>query len=99
MQRRAQEVIECCANITIGFSVRAKYQNAVRQRAKNRSLSLSQNDYLALMSAGAYGFTMSSNYNSRPRAAEVMVSATNHQLIRERETVADLFTKERLYEQ
>ncbi|KAA0441161.1 MAG: diaminopimelate decarboxylase, partial [Candidatus Thioglobus sp.] len=60
--------------------------------AKNRSLSLSQNDYLALMSAGAYGFTMSSNYNSRPRAAEVMVSATNHQLIRERETVADLFT-------
>ncbi|CAC9581660.1 Diaminopimelate decarboxylase (EC 4.1.1.20), partial [uncultured Gammaproteobacteria bacterium] len=42
--------------------------------AKNRALSLSEGDYLALMSAGAYGFTMSSNYNTRPRVAEVMVS-------------------------
>jgi diaminopimelate decarboxylase len=41
--------------------------------AKGRELSLSQGDYLALMSAGAYGFTMSSNYNSPPRVAEVMV--------------------------
>jgi diaminopimelate decarboxylase len=42
--------------------------------AKNRALSLSEGDYLALMSAGAYGFTMSSNYNTRPRVAEVMVA-------------------------
>ena len=62
--------------------------------AKNRALSLSQGDYLALMSAGAYGFTMSSNYNSRPRVAEVMVSGDQHKLIRERETIQDLFAKE-----
>ncbi|CAC9957156.1 Diaminopimelate decarboxylase (EC 4.1.1.20), partial [uncultured Gammaproteobacteria bacterium] len=63
-----------------------------------RNLSLSEGDYLALMSAGAYGFTMSSNYNTRPRVAEVMVSTTNHQLIRKRETVQDLFAGECLYE-
>ena len=62
--------------------------------AKGRELSLSQGDYLALMSAGAYGFTMSSNYNSRPRVAEVMVSANQHNLVRERETIQDLFNKE-----
>ncbi len=66
--------------------------------AKNRDLSLREGDYLALMSAGAYGFTMSSNYNTRPRVAEVMVSNENHQLVRERETVQDLFAQERLYE-
>ncbi len=66
--------------------------------AKNRNLSLSEGDYLALMSAGAYGFTMSSNYNTRPRVAEIMVSTTNHQLIRKRETVQDLFAGECLYE-
>ncbi len=62
--------------------------------AKNRTLSLTEGDYLALMSAGAYGFTMSSNYNTRPRVAEVMVSGESHQLVRERETVQDLFAKE-----
>ncbi|SMN11915.1 Diaminopimelate decarboxylase [uncultured Candidatus Thioglobus sp.] len=66
--------------------------------AKNRELSLCEGDYLALMSAGAYGFTMSSNYNTRPRVAEVMVSSNTHQLVRERETVQDLFSGERLYE-
>ncbi|MCS5585926.1 MAG: diaminopimelate decarboxylase [Gammaproteobacteria bacterium] len=62
--------------------------------AKGRELSLSQGDYLALMSAGAYGFTMSSNYNSRPRVAEVMVNGNQHNLVRERETIQDLFNKE-----
>ncbi len=62
--------------------------------AKNRDLSLREGDYLALMSAGAYGFTMSSNYNTRPRVAEVMVSGHHHQCVRERETVQDLFAKE-----
>ncbi|MBA5247974.1 MAG: diaminopimelate decarboxylase [Gammaproteobacteria bacterium] len=66
--------------------------------AKNRTLSLTEGDYLALMSAGAYGFTMSSNYNTRPRVAEVMVSGESHQCVRERETVQDLYVKERLYE-
>lgn len=62
--------------------------------AKDRDLTLSEGDYLAVMSAGAYGFTMSSNYNSRPRVAEVMVSGNTHQLVRERESVQDLFAKE-----
>ncbi|HIM57989.1 MAG TPA: diaminopimelate decarboxylase [Gammaproteobacteria bacterium] len=62
--------------------------------AKDRDLSLSQGDYLALMSAGAYGFTMSSNYNSRPRVAEVMVDGDQHHLVRERETIQDLFYNE-----
>jgi diaminopimelate decarboxylase len=43
--------------------------------------------------AGAYGFTMSSNYNTRPRVAEVMVANATHQLVRKRETVAELFTR------
>jgi diaminopimelate decarboxylase len=67
--------------------------------AKDRYLSLSAGDYLALMSAGAYGFVMSSNYNSRPRVAEIMVAGNSHQCVRQRETIEDLFTKERLYEQ
>jgi len=49
-----------------------------------------QGDLLAVMSAGAYGFTMSSNYNSRPRAAEVMVHGRKHMLVRKRETMTDL---------
>ncbi|MNT35615.1 Diaminopimelate decarboxylase [compost metagenome] len=53
-------------------------------------------DLLAVMSAGAYGFTMSSNYNTRPRAAEVMVDGASVHLVRERELVEDLFRDERL---
>jgi diaminopimelate decarboxylase len=66
--------------------------------AKNRKLCLSEGDYLALMSAGAYGFSMSSNYNSRPRVAEVMVSGNQHTLVRERESIQDLFNKEYLFD-
>ena len=56
----------------------------------DRSLALAQGDLLAIKSAGAYGFTMSSNYNSRPRAAEVMVDGEAFQIIRRRETLDDL---------
>jgi diaminopimelate decarboxylase len=59
--------------------------------ARERSIQKArQGDYLAVMSAGAYGFTLSSNYNSRPRAAEVMVKGRKHFLIRQRETYEDL---------
>ncbi len=51
-------------------------------------------DVLALMSAGAYGFTMASNYNSRPLPAEVLVSGTEAKLIRKRQTYADLIAPE-----
>ena len=57
---------------------------------KARQLSLSEGDLLAMFGAGAYGFTMSSNYNSRGRAAEIMVDGENVHLIRQRETQADI---------
>ena len=62
-----------------------------------RKLAIAQGDLLAVMSAGAYGMSMSSNYNSRPRAAEVMVSGTVVQLIRERETAHQLFEGEKTF--
>jgi diaminopimelate decarboxylase len=62
--------------------------------ARERSLELHEGDLLAIMSAGAYGMSMSSNYNSRPRAAEVMVDGGALHLIRERETVSELMARE-----
>ena len=59
--------------------------------AKDRELNgLSQGELIALMSAGAYGFSMSSNYNSRPKAAEVMVKGNEFYIVREREKYRDL---------
>lgn len=59
--------------------------------AKERVLpAMKRGDYFAVMSAGAYGFSMSSNYNARPRAAEVLVNKNKVKLIRERETYQDL---------
>ena len=63
---------------------------------KDRELALEQGDLLAVRSAGAYGFTMSSNYNSRPRAAEVMVDGDKLHIIRDRESIDDLYRGERL---
>nr|WP_010133732.1 diaminopimelate decarboxylase [Microbulbifer agarilyticus] len=57
---------------------------------KHRSLALEEGQLLAMLSAGAYGFTMSSNYNSRTRAAEVLVDGDKTYLVRARETLADL---------
>ncbi|MCX7770962.1 MAG: diaminopimelate decarboxylase [Proteobacteria bacterium] len=63
--------------------------------AKEREIEkLSPGEYLAVMSAGAYGFAMSSNYNSRPRAAEVLVKGDRYVLIRRRETYKDLIRNE-----
>jgi diaminopimelate decarboxylase len=63
---------------------------------KDRALAIKAGDLLAIRSAGAYGFTMSSNYNSRPRVAEVMVDGEKSYLVRERETVESLFAGEHL---
>jgi diaminopimelate decarboxylase len=63
---------------------------------KDRELILQTGDLLAVASSGAYGFTMSSNYNSRTRAAEVMVDGDTVHLIRARETIADLMRGEAL---
>lgn len=62
----------------------------------DRPLAIAEGDYLSLASAGAYGFSMSSNYNSRPRVAEVMVDGEQLYLIRARETIADLVRGEQL---
>jgi diaminopimelate decarboxylase len=64
--------------------------------ARDRRLAVSEGDLLAVMSAGAYGMSMSSNYNTRPRAAEVMVDRGAWQVIRDRETVAELYAREHL---
>lgn len=61
---------------------------------KERTLNVEPGDLLAVMSAGAYGFGMSSNYNSRARAAEVMVDDDRFHLVRTRETIADLWRGE-----
>ena len=63
---------------------------------RDRLLSVRPGDVIAVLSAGAYGMTMASNYNTRPRAAEVMVSGERSWRIRERETAAELFRLERL---
>ena len=61
---------------------------------KDRELAIAPGDLLAMRTSGAYGFTMSSNYNSRPRAAEVMVDGERHYLIRQRESFEDLIRGE-----
>ena len=63
---------------------------------KQRKLKLSANDLLAIRSSGAYGFTMSSNYNSRPRTAEVIVDGNKLHLVRERESIEQLWAGEKL---
>lgn len=63
---------------------------------KDRLLAIRPGDLLAIRTAGAYGFAMSSNYNSRPRAAEVLVDGDKVHLIRARETIAELFASEKL---
>ena len=60
----------------------------------DRDLNIAQDDLLAIMSAGAYGMSMASNYNTRPRAAEIMVDGSSCHVIRSRETVSSLFALE-----
>jgi diaminopimelate decarboxylase len=66
---------------------------------KDRTLAVHEGDILAILSAGAYGFVMSSNYNTRGRAAEVMVDGNQAYLVRERETSESLFNNERTLNQ
>ncbi|UCD69190.1 MAG: diaminopimelate decarboxylase [Betaproteobacteria bacterium] len=61
---------------------------------KDRALAIDEGDLLAVMSAGAYAMSMSSNYNTRPRAAEIMVDGSTAHLVRERERIEDLYAKE-----
>jgi len=61
---------------------------------RDRALAVKPGDLLAIRSAGAYAFAMSSNYNTRPRASEVMVDGDRIHLVRARETVRELFAGE-----
>ncbi|MGB1255827.1 MAG: diaminopimelate decarboxylase [Thiolinea sp.] len=63
---------------------------------KDRDLNLQEGDLLAVRSSGAYGFTMSSNYNSRPRVAEIMVDGDQVHIVRQRESVDDLMRGEQI---
>jgi len=65
---------------------------------KDRDLAIEVGDFLAIRSSGAYGFTMSSNYNSRPRAAEIMVDGDKTHLVRARETIESLYAGEQVIE-
>jgi diaminopimelate decarboxylase len=64
--------------------------------AKNISLDVHEDDLIAIKNAGAYGFVMASNYNSRPKACEVLVDGNESKIIRERETLNDLLEKEKI---
>jgi diaminopimelate decarboxylase len=64
---------------------------------KDRSLCVNPGDLLAICQTGAYGFVTSSNYNSRPRIAEVMVSENKHKIVRRRETIEELWALETLW--
>ncbi len=65
--------------------------------ARNRELpAVEEGDLLAILDAGAYGMSLASNYNTRPRAAEVLVDGTRHKLIRKRETIHDLLAPEQV---
>jgi len=64
--------------------------------AKNASLDVHEDDLIAVKNAGAYGFVMSSNYNSRPKACEILIDGDQSKIIRQRETIDDLLEKEKI---
>lgn len=63
--------------------------------ARERTLAAQQHDLLAIMSAGAYGAVMSSNYNSRPRLPEIMVDGDHYHVVRTRESINELYAPEK----
>jgi len=64
--------------------------------AKNASLDVHEDDLIAIKNAGAYGFVMASNYNSRPKACEILIDGNQFKIIRQRETLDDLLEKEKI---
>jgi diaminopimelate decarboxylase len=67
--------------------------------ARDRPMpDIEEGNLLAILNAGAYGFSMSSQYNSRPRPAEILVQGGRAEVIRERETFADLYSKQNVPE-
>lgn len=93
LKQRADETTENQAN-TRTYDIVGPVCETGDFLGKDRELSIQADDYLAVRSAGAYGFTMSSNYNSRPRAAEIMVDGDKAHVIRQRESLQQLFSGE-----
>lgn len=92
-----QEIIPVCPRLDVSpqtYDVVGPVCETGDFLGKHRSLAVQSDDLLAVRTAGAYGFCMSSNYNSRPRAAEVMVDGDQAYLVRERETLNSLFSGE-----
>lgn len=87
MNRKPEEVVTIAGNICESGDILARDRELPR---------IESNDILAILDAGAYGFIMSSQYNSRPRCAEVLVSNEKYELIRERESFKDLLVKQRV---
>ncbi|MDA8647305.1 diaminopimelate decarboxylase, partial [Porticoccaceae bacterium] len=91
-----QPVIQNDQNITATYDVVGPICESGDFLAKGRSLAIKEDDLLCLFSAGSYGFVMSSNYNSRPRVAEIMINGHDIHIIRERESFNDLIKGEEL---
>ena len=79
----------------VGYDPALHLTDGVWERWRVQPLALREGDLIAVMSSGAYGSTMSSNYNTRPRAAEVLVDGDTVHVIRERETLEHLLRGER----
>ena len=90
-------VIEPASSRTAVFDVVGPICESGDYLAKDREMpEVKQGELLAVMGAGAYGFSMSSNYNSRVRAAEVLVRGKEYFVVRERETYSDLIRSEKV---
>ena len=89
-----QPVVESTGGTTAVWDVVGPVCETADFLGRDRELTLSPRDRLAVMGAGAYGFVMSSNYNTRGRAAEIIVDGSQMHIVRERETVADLLRGE-----
>ena len=92
--QRIERVVETSSAVKKTYDVVGPICETGDFLGKSRELALEQGDGLVIRSAGAYGFTMSSNYNSRPRAAEIMIDGDKAQVVRQRETIESLFENE-----
>ena len=89
-------VVECGGGAPARYDVVGPVCESGDFLARDRELAVAEGDLLAIMSAGAYAMSMSSNYNSRPRAAEVMADGAHWHLVRARESIAELYAHEQM---
>jgi diaminopimelate decarboxylase len=90
------EVVSSAATKTREYDIVGPVCESADFLAKGRELAVDEGDLIAVLDSGAYGFVMSSNYNTRPRAAEILVDNDTTHVVRERESVESLFALEKL---